>query len=579
MAVHTFGWCRVEGAHVPDLGKRYGIFQNLPSTTMVFYGTIEVEIYHPTDTLNGIVYKEVPVSELCNLNTINEIDEHFQELRDAITSYDKTIDMTSGSQYWYEPFAVSVPTVIFYASTNNDGVYRNYTLLLADENAAPPIIAISAEYGGPSIPVGTHFAKKDINVHAIYDDGQESLVTDNDFTIIPDDAVIHQEGSNVVTVLYTTPEGQDLSTSCIVVGVKNVESITARYDTGAPMLADGQTVERKYVIVTALFTDGSSSTVTDYQFVNGQVAHLAPGTGSNRSTPLTVYYKGKTTTFTVQMYEVKSARLVAYYNGPDVEVGSKYLLDYVTVKIYYNGDPGVGGYQKNVDINKCEFSQDTILERGVNTIQVSTISEKMGPVSTSMSIMGIQSEVSVSFITAEYSGPEIYVNKSYSFDKVTVVVHYSDGSAIETHNWSTTTNIVSQVGINSFQITYREKGVDYLASISVIGIENESTTETGYSPVTLDLNYPEAITMNNRYRGPAEAAKRRHFARALYDNLNNINSIFKNIEENYKEVCAMIEESSGAKYSSLLTVEKMEAGCSSWRNDDRFTSGNYIYKE
>lgn len=568
MGVHTYGWCRVEGAHVPDLGATYGTLYGL-SSSLVFYGQPEIQIFHPYDTLNGIVCKVVTVRELCGFTTINDIDDNLYDVMNAISTYDKTIDTTAGSQYYYEPFAISESCFILYASSI-DNTYSNYAFILVDPQATPKIIAVTAEYGGPSIPVGTVYSKKDIIAHAIYEDLQDSLITIDAFSVEPSNCMISNEGSNVVTVRYTTPDERLLVTTCIVTGIKNISFITANYDASGPMLAEGQAAQRKYITVIAHYTDGTSAVVTDYTMPNGSVV------STTNNGILSVYYKGKTTNFSVPMYTVESVRLVAYYNGPDVEVGAEWPKEDATIKIYYNGKSRGNGYSLNVDVNACEFSTDVINEEGLNQISVTYTSRLMGEVSTVMTITGVKSGVSLSFITAEYSGPEIIQGKMFSLERVTVKCHYTDGTVQVTQNYTINSNVVSNIGVNEFTITVSENNVTKTCVIGIIGLEPDTTTESSYTPTATELNYPEATRTNNRFRGPAEAEKMRKFARYLYANITKINSVFQNIEKSYNNMVTDIAGNSDAKYGSLNTCRYIDESCDKWTSDDRFKTGHYV---
>jgi hypothetical protein len=569
MGIHTYGWCRVEGAHVPDLGATYGTLSNINSSMLVFYGQPEIQIFHPSDTLNGVIYKVVTVNELCGYTTINEIDEHLYDVMNAISLYDKTIDTTTGSQYYYEPFTISESCFILYASSI-DSTYSNYSFLLVDALATPKIIAVTAEYGGSSIPVGTVFSKTDIIAHAIYEDLQDSLITPGAFTVEPANCVIINEGSNVITVKYITPDERLLVTTCIVTGIKNVSFITASYDASGPMLSDGQAVQKKYVTVIAHYTDGTSAVVTNYTMSNGSVV-----TTTNNGI-LSVYYKGKTTNFSVPMYTVESARLVAYYNGPDVEVGAEWPKEEAVIKIYYNGKSRGNGYSLNVDPNACEFSTDVINEPGLNQISVNYTSRLMGDVSTVMTITGVKSGVSLSFITADYSGPEIIQGKMFSLERVTVKCHYTDGTVQVTRNYTINSNVVSNIGVNEFTITVSENNVTRTCTIGIIGLEPDSTTESSYTPTLIDLNYPEATAINHRFRGPVEANKMRKFARYMYNNITKANTLFQEIEKAYNSMVDDIAGNGYAKYNSLNSCRYIDESCDKWAHDDRFKTGHYV---
>ena len=569
MSVHTFGWCRVEGAHVPHLGDKYGTFINMsPSQTVVFYGTPEISIYHPFDTVNGIVYKVVPVTEFGDFDTINKIDTSLPALVSGINSYDKRVTINDGCYYWYEPFTIDETSVIFYDSSDHD-YFGQYSIIYVDKTATPNVIAITADYGGPSVPVGENFRVNDITIRMIYEDMQDALVEFGAWSIRGGSAVVENEGANIIEIVYITPDERELTATCIVTGIKNLVSIEASYDSAGPKLAASQKVDRKYITVIAHYTDGSSEFVSDYTLVNGATVTL------QNNGILDVFYKGKVAQFAVPMYEINSARLIAYYNGPDVEIGYDWIATYVVVKIYYESDDG-NGYSEDVDIYQCGYSTGTITTEGVNQITVTYDTDEFGRLSTVMSVTGISNVVTLDYITAEYRGPEIVIGFSFSYERLFVNAHYTDGSVTTVRNYTVPTNVVRNIGDNIYTVTYTERGITKQCDILVIGVAKEETTQYNLFNIMLDKHYPEMTSINHRFRGPAEATKMRHYSRFIYDMIREVNDIFASIEQEYKEYCGSIENLMLTKYDTLDSIKEITDSCNSWLTDKRFTSGEYI---
>lgn len=283
MAVFTIGWCRVEGMPIPDLEKEYGTFTNLPSGQKVFYGTPEIQINNPISIVNGCVYKIVPLTEF-GYNTILEVDANFATLQNKIQTYDKTIDTDHGSIYYWEPFTVNESCVIYHADSTKK-IFDNAALILIDQHATPEIIAITGSYKGGGVPVGEEFDTKMLELYVIYADGNKARLLDN-YTTDPADKIITVVGSNVVKINYTTPTGKALTTTVIVEGIKNLQGITALYD--GPHVGFGNEALRKYFIVVAQYSDGSSATITDFSFPSGNIVSETNGG------VLQIYYKGFT---------------------------------------------------------------------------------------------------------------------------------------------------------------------------------------------------------------------------------------------------------------------------------------------
>lgn len=563
MAVFTIGWCRVEGMPIPDLEKEYGTFTNLPSGQKVFYGTPEIQINNPISIVNGCVYKIVPLTEF-GYSTILEVDANFATLQNQLQTYDKTIDTDHGSIYYWEPFTVNESCVIYHADSTKK-TFDNVALILIDQHATPEIIAITGSYKGGGVPVGEEFDTKMLELYVIYADGNKARLLDN-YTTDPADKIITVVGSNVVKINYTTPTGKALTTTVIVEGIKNLQGITALYD--GPHVGFGNEALRKYFIVVAQYSDGSSATVTDFSFPSGNIVSETNGG------VLQIYYKGFYTDVVVPTYAVSTSRLMAYYNGPNVEVGHDFDIKYCKIKIYYASADGLHDRYEDIDPSLCTFSTTMVDHEGVNQITVQYVGQA-GPVNTVMVVIGIKPETVLTFIEAQYTGPEIVIGKSYSAERVICKAHYSNGSIVQIRNFSLNSNVVQYIGTNEYLVTYKEKDTTVTTTITVMGLPKDSTTESGYSPVSLQNNYPEATRLNNRYRGPVEARKHDNIDKMIQENLLALYNIFANIEQNFNELVESVNGNNSIKVRTLNEVQHIEDIQYKWMHDERFAEGKY----
>ena len=114
---------------------------------------------------------------------------------------------------------------------------------------------------------------------------------------------------------------------------------------------------------------------------------------------------------------------------------------------------------------------------------------------------------------------------------------------------------------------------------SVIGIEKDSTTSTGYSPIFINNNYPEATRNNNRYRGPSEARKHDEMNMFIYKNIHKLYEIFTSIENDFNNHVDIISSKDSIKARTFDSIKHIEDISRSWINDSRFSSGAYILKE
>lgn len=563
MAVFTIGWCRVEGMPIPDLKKEYGTFTNLPSGQKVFYGTPEIQINNPISIVNGCVYKIVPLTEF-GYSTILEVDVNFATLQNQLQTYDKTVDTDHGSIYYWEPFTVNESCVIYHADSTKK-TFDNVALILIDQHATPEIIAITGSYKGGGVPVGEEFDTKMLELYVIYADGNKARLLDN-YTTDPADKIITVVGSNVVKINYTTPTGKALTTTVIVEGIKNLQGITALYD--GPHVGFGNEALRKYFIVVAQYSDGSSATVTDFSFPSGNIVSETNGG------VLQIYYKGFYTDVVVPTYAVSTSRLMAYYNGPNVEVGHDFDIKYCKIKIYYASADGLHDRYEDIDPSLCTFSTTMVDHEGVNQITVQYVGQA-GPVNTVMVVIGIKPETVLTFIEAQYTGPEIVIGKSYSAERVICKAHYSNGSIVQIRNFSLNSNVVQYVGPNEYTVTYKEKDITVTTTITVMGLPKDSTTESGYSPVSLQNNYPEATRLNNRYRGPVEARKHDNIDKMIQENLLALYNIFANIEQNFNELVESVNGNNSIKVRTLNEVQHIEDIQYKWMHNERFAEGKY----
>lgn len=566
MSVFTFKWCRVEGSPIRDLQKEYGSFTQLPSDTTVFYGTPEIQINNPTSIVNGSVYKVVPISEF-GYSTISDIDTNYDKLLEAINSYDKTIkvqDAENSAQYYHEPFVIDESSIIFHADSIKK-VFDNYAIIYVDQFATPEIITITASYVGSPVPVGDTFSLDDIVIKAIYADGEETQIMEG-YTVEPEDRVIKELKSNIIKITYVSPEDTTFVTSFIIEGVKNLVGIEAFYD--GPSITYGQEAPRKYFIVVAKYSDGSSAAVSNFTFPDGNIV------SETNSGVLTIFHNGFWTTVAIPTYDVSSSRLIAYYNGPNVEIGNEFDIKYANIKICYQADDNKNTYYENISSDLCTFSTTTVEKEGTNHVFVQ-YEGKLGPVSTTMIVIGIKPDVTLNFIEAEYTGPSIEQGKAFSIERVICKAHYSNGSIITVKNFAINSNIVQYVGLNEYVVTYKEKDITVTTTFGVVGLEKDSTTENGYAPISLQNNFPEATRLNNRYRGPAEAYKHESIDSMIFENIQSLYSLFRDIEIEFNKLTEQTNNNGCVKIKVLNSVSKLEKETMDWIKDDRFITGKY----
>lgn len=573
MSVIWNEWCRIEGMKIPDLGKEYGVFAQLPTDTTVYYGAPEIQIYNQTSAINGIVYKVVKITELDALyDSIKMIDANYSTLQQKITTYDKTIDTstsTNSAIYYYEPFVVEESSVIFYADSTSS-VFNKCTVILIDKYATPKIITIAAKYTGNPVPVGDEVNEKDIEVLAIYADGNQVLIKEG-YEVDPNDLKITTVKSNIFNIKYSDKDGTEFQSQIAVQGMKKLIGIYAIYS--GPALSHHQTIQRKHITVVAKYSDNTSATVTDYTFPNGN--------DMTEDGKCDIYYRGFYATIEIEKYNISDSRLMAYYTGPNIEVGHNFDTTKCNIKIYYQSSDGLHSKYENVPTELCTFVPVTIEHEGINQITVSYEGE-LGIVSTQMIVIGIKPEVVLNFIEAEYTGPEIMVGKTYSLEKVIVKAHFSDGTITTIKNgFTVATNIVSLVGINEYQVTYkdRQSKVTKATTFTVKGLPKDNTTQNNINEIIINNNYPEATRLNHRYRGPAESRKNDDVNFMIFSNVDTLYKLFASIEKSYNDLIEKTNNDNSIKYKSLNSVNNLTRSVDNYLHEERFSTGKYVKKE
>ena len=553
------GWCKIEGAIVHDTQKAYNYTLISPlAYEPVFYGSPTVRIQNKTSTILGVVYKVVPIKDFAGFSSVQQIDLNYNAFQNALVAYSRTInfyDPDYTPQLYHEEFALTESSVIFYDDSTQTS-FSKYAIVYIDKNLTPPITAMIAKYVGNSIPVGNEFNEDDLQIHVEYDDGSLIRVKTG-YTLTPASKVINIIGDNNYVVSLVSEDDTLFTANLVIPGIKSLTSITAIYD--GPTLYQGQIIERKYLVVTAYYSDGSSNTVTNYSFLSGDTV----GTQSYTH----ISYNGETCKVDLPIYTIKSSRLIAYYSGPNVEVNESapYSFDLanVLVKIHYESADGKNGNWETISPSSCTFTPTTIQHEGDNEILVE-YEGKNGYVKCYMIVPGIKPVTKMTDLIVQYTGVPVVQGKSYSLERLIVKAYYSDGTtAIIKNGYQVSSNIITKIGVNTFTCTYTDRpssGEDVTLKMpfDIVGIEKESTTDTTYSPISLQNHYPEATRLNNRYRGPGEAVKHQDIDRMLYENIHALYDIFANIENSYNLLVATIEGNQAVKYFSINQINKAQ---------------------
>lgn len=579
--VRTSGWCRVEGCEISNLDREYGVLHNIPNNEQhIYYGHPEIQIENPYSTTHSVVYCVKPIDTAFGYPKINDIDDNWNQFVSNIQTwmdshYVDTSDPDTGYYYVGKPFNVSKSSVIFYDDSSKSSTagarYNYYSIVLVDEHAVANVINITAKYKGDAIPVGEELDTNQLEVVAQYDNGNEVKIDNHNgstpYTLEPADKIVTQLGANVFEVYYIDPEGDVNKTTFTVQGVRNLQSIAGYWDGG--MVAYGKEAQKKFFVVIGHYSDNTESTITDFEFPNGNIV-----TETNDGL-IDIFYKGRTCQIQVTPFKVKLSRLIAYYNGPQVEVNHNFQKSYVQVKIYYSAENNVGNsYYETVDIENCEISDTLVSKEGVNTYNIS-YEGQLGVITTSFTVVGFVPDLKPTDMQVTYTGPGIYQGKTFDLERVICNIYYNDGTIKTVKDFVVNTNIIHNVGPNVITVTYNENSTTLTEEIIVNGLENDSTTNNNIFPTSLNNNYPRATILNNRYRGPAEGVKTNNYARMIIKNIQELYSLFTDIEKQYNQIISDTAGDASIKITALNNILFIQNQLDAILKDDHYTTGIY----
>lgn len=212
-----------------------------------------------------------------------------------ITNNDKTKErITSG-------FTISPETVTKVGANTITVTYKGYsdTVVIKGTEILPT--SITATYNGGTVIEGQTINKSSILVTAYYPDGTNKTVSDFDLSI----ETMNKVGMQDVVVKYKNLT----ATIYVPVTAKMVTQLEVVYNGGA--LEQFESLDRKKLIVTATYNDGSRTNVDDYTLTTTTASKV----GENL---FMVTFGAKTATFTVEAL----ARRITGMGSLKAEVGS-----------------------------------------------------------------------------------------------------------------------------------------------------------------------------------------------------------------------------------------------------------------
>ena len=295
-------------------------FENLevkapgPHDVIVKYGDIKGKL-----TVNGVAKAIDKISaKYTGLDLVVGSRIDLSKITVEITNNDKTKErITSG-------FTISPETVANVGANTITVTYKGYSDTITIKATEMLPTNITATYNGGTVVEGQTIDKSSILVTAYYPNGTNKTVSDFELST----ETMNKVGMQDVIVKYKNLT----ATIYVPVTAKMVTKLEAVYSGGA--LEQFQSLDRKKLVVTATYNDGSRSNVDDYIISTTTASKV----GENL---FTVNYGAKTATFVVEA-------LARRING----IG--------TLK----SDVGSGEYSSTI----TAFIQDQVVREGIKLV-------------------------------------------------------------------------------------------------------------------------------------------------------------------------------------------------------------------
>ena len=351
---------------------------------------------------------------------------------------------------WYEDEEYKV---VFNESSTVNKDMTLYAKWIASE-----LVRIEADYSGSNLIVGTTINKSDIDVFAVYDDGNRELLSASKFAIFPE--TIDNIGNNTIEVSYSGK-----TANVIIYGVEESRLCTVTFDSqGGSSVSPITNVKNGDSI-----TLPNNPTMNDYFFggwytQKACLTKFSPDTGI--TSDITLYAKW-ISLLSDPKNTIKSVS--ATYTGKSILVGNSISKSDVKVTV--------------TDLNgaKHDVTGFTVSNYKISTVGNNTLTATFGGFSTTFTVKGISTESGgngnykyVTFISAGYYGGPVEVGSSVDRNNITVIAAYNDNSVEYITDFSLSNTVITSLGTNTIYVYYSGN----TATVTVNGVAKGSTTST-----------------------------------------------------------------------------------------------------
>lgn len=297
----------------------------------------------------------------------------------------------------------------------------------------------------------------------------------------------------------------------------------------------GSKINKKYITVSAMYSDGTFEDVTDYTLSSETVKKAGINT-------VDVVYHGATCSITIPG-KAADKMYLGYIGGP-ITIGNKVNREELSLYVYYTDG-------SMVLVKDYELTNDVITSVGPQLVTA-----VYGNMTASTYVEGVAIRA-ISGLDVSYEGGDVIQGNSVRRDLIRVTALYADGSTERISNYDIEPEVIKNLGTNTVTVSYRSQSASFKVNCIVktlVGIEavyNEQKVEIGKN-----VEKADTIVRAKYDDGTTEEVEDYEFApaRILIEGDNRVTITYRDFET---EIIVMGVKSLPANYnrSSSFTIK------------------------
>lgn len=289
---------------------------------------------HIKDLSATYVGDPVLVSKNYNKNDVKVVASYYEKKPQVIDSVD-----------WKESsLLVQVRGSNDYTATY-DGMTANYNVTGIDN-----VKGIDAEYTGEPVPINEEYDKEDVEVKLVYENSDPEVIDTDDWT--ESSLIVSTVGENKFTATY-----KEFEDDYTVIGYDDTITVKSIKGTYPEKVLVGEEFNENKAKIVVTYSDGTKQKLK-YKYLDVKPeSKEVKQVGDNK---YTIGYKGAEGSLIVEGYDVD--KIIAKYDGPNIEVGKDYSKRDVTVTVVYTD-----GSEKKLGSDEFETSSMTVTKEGENS--------------------------------------------------------------------------------------------------------------------------------------------------------------------------------------------------------------------